>query len=66
MTDELSEGEDDQMDGQGGPGVDDEDDDVEMDIDPRSGRVDARPGGTARAQQRQRKQPPAFEDNEDF
>lgn len=65
MTDELSGDDDDQM-GEGGPGMEDEEDDVELGIDPRSGRVDARPGGTARGQQRQRQQAPAYDDNEDF
>ena len=63
MTDDLSDENEDQMGG--GPGMDDDEDDVEMDVDPRSGRVEARPGKTTRGQ-RQQQQPPAYDDNEDF
>lgn len=62
MTDDLSDENDDQMGG--GPDMDDDEDDVEMAVDPRSGRVDARPGGNARGQRQQ--PPPAYDDNEDF
>ncbi len=71
MANDLSEEEDQMQMGREG-GADDEDDDIEMDLDPRQGGGDARQRGnmvgrpSAVGKQRQPRQPAPYNDGEDF
>jgi hypothetical protein len=72
MTEDLSDDEDQMpMDGEeGGAGMQDEDDDLEMEIDPRAGRGGGRSKGNRRGRTNagdgQRKQSAAYDDDGDF
>ena len=75
MTGDLSDDDDRMPMGgeEGGPAMDDEDDDVEMELDPRSGHGDTHPRGNARGQshagagtRQRRPQATTFDDDENF